>query len=70
MSIFRVILVGIFPYLDLIWGKTAYSSVYSPNAGKCGPLRTLNKDTFHAVELKNQSRPQIKMELKSIDFLL
>ena len=49
MSIFRVILVGIFPYLDLIWGKTAYSSVYSPNAGKCGPLRTLNKDTFHAV---------------------
>ena len=37
MSVFRVILVRIFPHSDWIRGDTKYLSVFSSNAGKCGP---------------------------------
>ena len=45
MSVFRIILVLIFPYSGWIQRDTPYLSVFSPNAGKCGPesfrIRTL-----------------------------
>ena len=37
VSIFGVILVRIFLHLDWIRRDTPYLSVFSPNAGKCGP---------------------------------
>ena len=42
-------LVRIFLHSDLIGRDTPYLSVFSPNAGKCGPEKTLYFDTFHAV---------------------
>ena len=45
MSVFGVILVRIFPHSGWIQRDTPYLSVFSPNAGKCGPesfrIRTL-----------------------------
>ena len=43
----------IFLHLDWIRRDTPYLSVFSPNAGKCGPEQTPYLNTFHAVELKN-----------------
>ena len=37
VSIFRVILVHIFPHSDWIWKDTEYLPVFSPNEGKYGP---------------------------------
>ena len=37
VSVFGVILVGIFPHLDWIRRDMEYLSVFSPNAGKYGP---------------------------------
>ena len=37
VSIFGVFLVRIFPHSDGIRRDTEYLSVFSPNAGKCGP---------------------------------
>ena len=42
-------LVCIFPHLDWIQRDTKYLSVFSPNAGKCGPEKTSYLDNFHAV---------------------
>ena len=45
VSVFAIILVCIFPHSDWIRRDTPYLSVFSPNAGKCGPeklrVRTL-----------------------------
>ena len=66
VSVFGVILVRIFPYLDWIRRDTRYLSVFSPNAGKyfeslriqseCGKIRTRvtpNTDSFYAVLLND-----------------
>ena len=37
VSVFGVIRVCILPHSDRIWIDTPYLSVFSPNAGKCGP---------------------------------
>ena len=37
VSVFRVILVRILPYLDWIRRDTPYLFLFSPNSGKCGP---------------------------------
>ena len=42
-------LVRIFPHSDRIRRDTDYLSVFSPNAGKYGPEKTLHLDTFDAV---------------------
>ena len=42
-------LVRIFPRLDWIRTDTSYLSVFSPNARKYGPEKTLYLNTFHAV---------------------
>ena len=42
-------LVCIFPHSDWTRRDTPYLSVFSPNAGKCGPEKTSYLDTFHAV---------------------
>ena len=42
MSVFRVILVRIFPHSDRILKDTEYLSVFSPNEGKCGPIEYLS----------------------------
>ena len=42
-------LVRIFPHLDWIRWDTLYLSIFSPNAGKCGPEKTLYLYTFHVV---------------------
>ena len=42
-------LVRIFPHSDWIRRNTSYLSVFSPNAGKYGPEKTPNLDTFHTV---------------------
>ena len=39
VSVFRVFLVCIFPYLDWIRRDTPYLSVFSPDAGKYGPQK-------------------------------
>ena len=31
--------------------RTSYLSVFSPNAGKCGPEKTQYFDTFHTVKV-------------------
>ena len=36
-SVFRVILVRIFPHSEWMWRDTDHLSVLSSNAGKCGP---------------------------------
>ena len=48
MSVFRVILVRIFPHSNWTRKDTPYLSVFSPNAGKWTRI-TSNTDTFHAV---------------------
>ena len=52
----ELFLVRIFPHSDWIGRDTKYYtkklSVFSPNAGKCGPEITLYLDTFHAVVWK------------------
>ena len=45
------LLVCIFLHLDRIRRDTAYLSVFSPNAGKCGPEKTPYSDTFHVVRV-------------------
>ena len=42
-------LVRIFPHSDWVRSYTPYLSVFSPNARKYGPQKTLYLDTFHAV---------------------
>ena len=44
-------LVRIFPYLDWIPGFVKLISVFSPNAGKYGPKKTLYLETFHTVPM-------------------
>ena len=44
-------LVRIFPHSDCIRRDTKYLSVFSPNTGKYGPVKTLYLDTFHAVRI-------------------
>ena len=41
----------ILPHSDWIWRDTEYFPVFSPNAGKHGPEKTPNRDTFLAVNL-------------------
>ena len=48
-------LVRIFPHSDWIRRDTPYLSVFSPNAGKCGPEKTPYLDTFHVVVSKDIS---------------
>ena len=48
-------LVRIFQHSDWIRGDTEYLSVFSPNAGKYGPEKSLHYDTFHAVRVFNVS---------------
>ena len=48
-------LVRIFPHSDWIRRDTEYLSVFSPNAGKYGPEKSLYYDTFHAVRVFNVS---------------
>ena len=43
-------LVRIFPHSDWIQRDNPYLSVFSPNAGKCGPEKTPYLDTFHTVD--------------------
>ena len=43
-------LVCIFPHSDWVRRDTKYLSVFSPNAGKYRPEKTLYLDTFHAVK--------------------
>ena len=42
-------LVRIFPHSDWIGRDTPYLSVFSPNAGKYGPEKTLYLETFRVV---------------------
>ena len=44
-------LVHIFPHSDWIWRDTPYLSVFSPNAGKYGPVKNSYLDSFHAVNV-------------------
>ena len=46
---FFFFLVRIFPHSDWIWQDTEYLSVFSPNAAKYRPEKTLYLDTFQAV---------------------
>ena len=43
------LLVCIFLRSEWIRGDTSYLSVFSPNVGKCGPVKTPYLDTFHTV---------------------
>ena len=43
--------VRIFPHSDWIQSDTEYLSLFSPNAGKYRPEKTLYLDTFHSVNL-------------------
>ena len=45
----KFFLVRIFPHLDWIRRDTPYLSVFSPNAGKYGPEKTLYLDTFQVA---------------------
>ena len=55
----ELLLVRIFPHSDWIRRDTKYLSVFSPNAGKYGPEKTLYLDTFHAVfGIGDQSFPK------------
>ena len=45
----KFFLVRIFPLSDWIRRDTPYLFVFSPNAGKYGPKKTLSFDTFHVV---------------------
>ena len=49
MSVFGVIMVCISLHSDWIRRDAEYLSVFSPNAGKCGPEKPPYLDTFHAV---------------------
>ena len=51
VSKYGVFLVRIFPHSDWIQRETPYLSVFRPNAGKYGPEKTPQLDTFHAVFL-------------------
>ena len=53
VSLFRVILVRIFPHLNWIRRDTEYFSVFSPNAGKIRTRIIPNKETFYAVAKTN-----------------
>ena len=48
MFVLGVFLDRIFPHSDWIRKVTPYLSVFSPNAGKCGPEKSPNRYTFHA----------------------
>ena len=45
----ELFLVRVFLHSDWIRKDTEYLSVFSPNAGKCGPEITRYLDTFHSV---------------------
>ena len=46
--------------------QVSYLSVFSPNAGKCGPDKTPCLDTFHAVLLPCAT---VQPKITHIDFL-
>ena len=51
LRVYRVFSVPYFPVFGLDWFlyDNSLTSVFSPNAGKYGPEKTLYLDTFHAV---------------------
>ena len=49
MSVFGVTLVHIFRHLDWVQRDTGYLSVFSPNAGKCGPEKLLIRTFFTQI---------------------
>ena len=57
-------LVRIFPHWDWIRRDTSYLSVFSPNAGKYRPEKTLYLDTFHAVIVNFEACNFIKKSLQ------
>ena len=64
MSVFRVILVRIFPHSDWIRGDTKYLFVFSPNAGKCGPGFLRIQIYFPAFGL-NTGRYEVSLRIQS-----
>ena len=49
VNVFGVFLVCIFSYLDVIRRDTLYLSIFSLNAGKYGPEKTSNMNSFYEV---------------------
>ena len=49
MSVFGVILVGIFQHSNWTLRDTPYLSIFIPNAGEIWTRITSNTDTFYAV---------------------
>ena len=59
-------LACIFPHSDWIRRDTEYFSVFSTNAGKYGPEKTLCLDTFHAVEWTYDIAQKMKFSIKDL----
>ena len=64
MSVFRVILVRIFPHSDWIRGDTKYLFILSPSAGKCGPKYLWIQIYFPAFGL-NTGRYEVSLHIQS-----
>ena len=58
-------LVQILAHSDWIWRDSLNLFIFSPNAGKYGPEKTLYLDTFHAV-LKLYSQRRIQSAMKHL----